>query len=220
VAMSKTSVAGATSLVAAAPLVIFGTLISPTVSDEATDQVNALAAHRGAVIAGMTLSAVALVLLIAGTVWLALVTAPRSPKLAVTGGILGVFGSLVVMFENSMHAAVPSIVRGLSSTQAVAIVDRVGSSTAAAGLEPLSILGDIGLLLLGIAAVRAGLPRWAAAVFGIGALTEGAGFATSTKPLVVLGFALVFVGAAMVVRNAQRQRTVDALTPRPAVQAA
>jgi hypothetical protein len=218
--MSKISAAGATCLVAAAPLVIIGTLISPTISDEAADQVSAFNSHRAAMITGMTLSAIALVLLIGGTIWLALAVASRSSRLAVAGGVLGVFGSLVVLFENSLDAAIPSIVRGLDATQATAIVDRINSSLAVSGLEPVTILGDIGLLVLGIAAVKIGLSRWAAAALGVGALIEGAGFATSTKAVVVTGFVLVFAGAVMAVRAAQQHPAAEILPARAAAQVA
>jgi uncharacterized membrane protein len=203
VALSKTSIAGASSLVAAAPFVIIGTLVSPTISDEAADQSSALASHRSAMILGQVLSNIALVLLIAGTIWLAVTIVSRSPKLAVAGGVLGVLGSLVVMFEAGVHATFASIVGNLDADQARTALERIGSSAAVKGLEPLSLLGDIGLLLLGIGAVRIGLPRWAAASLGVGALMEGAGFGSSTKALVVIGFVLVFVGAVMAVRAAR-----------------
>jgi len=199
--MSRPSIAGAISLVVAAPLVIVGTLVSPTISDEAADQVSALTAHRSAMIVGQTLSSIALVLLLGGTIWLALMVAPRSPKLALTGVILGVLGDLVVLFEGGIRSTFASVVGSADATSATTVVDRIGSSAAASGLEPLSLLGDIGLLLLGIAAVRVGLPRWAAASLALGALVEGVGFATSTKAVVVIGFALVFVGAVTAART-------------------
>ncbi|MGH8890202.1 MAG: hypothetical protein ACRDV3_10680, partial [Acidothermaceae bacterium] len=111
--MSRASIAGAISLVVAAPLVIVGTLVAPTISDEAADQVGALTAHRNAMIAGQAFSDIALVLLLAGTIWLALTIAARSPRLAITGAILGVLGDLVVLFEDGIHAAFASIVGSL-----------------------------------------------------------------------------------------------------------
>lgn len=200
--MSRPSIAGATSLIAAAPLVIIGTLVSPTISDATTDQVRALTNHRSAMILGQTLSNLALVLLIAGAIWLAVQTAPRSPKLAVTGGTLGVLGNLIVLFEGGVHATFASLVGSVDATNAASAIDRIGSSIAVQGLEPLSLLADVGLLVLGIGAVRIGLPRWAAASLGAGALVEGLGFATSTKAIVIIGFAMVFAGAAMAVRAA------------------
>lgn len=214
--MSRPSIAGAVSLVAAPVLVIVGTLVLPTVSDEAADQLSAVTHHRSGMIVGQTLSAIALVPLIAGTIWLAAVTWPRSRTLALVGGTLGVLGDLVVMFENGTHATAVSIVGGLDAANAATALDHISSSAMVKGLEPLSLLGDIGLLVLAIGAVRIGLPRWAAAALGIGALLEGAGFGSSTKALVILGFALVFVGAVMAVRAVATSAASDAVTTRPA----
>ena len=214
--MSRPSIAGAISLVAAAPLVLIGTVVSPTISDEAADQAKALAGHRSAMILGQVLSNVALVLLLAGTIWLAITIASNSPKLAVAGGILGVLGDLVVMFEGGVHATFASIVGSLDASNATTALDRIGSSAAVKGLEPLSLLGDIGLLILGIGAVKIGLPRWAAGALGVGALVEGAGFGSSTKALVIIGFALVFIGAVMAVRAAATNQADERVAARPA----
>ena len=116
--MHPKSIAGATALLAAPILVIAGALAQPTLSGDAAKQVVALTSHRGAMIAGMTLSMIAAVLLIGGTVWLALTLAPCAPRLAMAGGVLGVLGSLIVLFENSVGAAAPAIVAGLDRAQA------------------------------------------------------------------------------------------------------
>ena len=78
------------------------------------------------------------------------------------GGALGVFGLLAVLFENGVAAAGPAIVGGLDRIQATVVLDRIHSAAAITALGPLAITGDIGLALLGIAAVKAGAPRWAA----------------------------------------------------------
>jgi hypothetical protein len=198
--MDPKSIAGATALLAAPLLVIAGALAQPTLSGDAASQVVALTGHRGPMIAGMTLSMIAIVLLIAGTVWLALTLAPRAPRLAMAGGVLGVLGLLVVLFENSVGAAAPAIADTLDRAQATAVLDRI-STGAVSALDPLAILGDIGVALLGIAAARAGAPRWAAAAIVIGALGEGAGFATGTKALVIISFAILFAGLLQAVRT-------------------
>jgi hypothetical protein len=202
VAMSRPSVAGAICLVAAAPLAFIGTLVAPTLSDKAADQVDALTNHRGSMILGQTLSNIGLVLIIAGAIWLAFRIGRASPKLALTGGILAVFGSLVVLFEAGIQASWASIVAGLDASNATTAIDRITNSAAVAGLQPISLLGDIGLLVLAIGAVRIGLPQWAAGCLGVGALIEGVGFATAVKAVVAIGFVLVFVGAVMAVRAA------------------
>src|SRR5258708_2461796 len=66
--------------------------------------------------------------------------------------------------------------------------------------EPEAV-GDIGLALLGLAAVKAGAPRWAGAAIAIGAFAEGAGFATGTKALVIIAFAVLFLGLLQAVRT-------------------
>ena len=197
---SKSTLAGAGALLAAPILVIAGTLAQPTLSDDAATQVAALTVHRGPMIAGLTLRTTGLILLIAGTVWLALRLAPRAPRLAMAGGVLGVLGSLVVLFENGVGAAAPAIAGTLDQAQATAVLDRINTGAVSA-LDPVAILGDIGVALLGIAVVKAGAPRWAAAAIVIGALGEGAGFATGTKALVIVSFALLFAGLLQAVRT-------------------
>jgi hypothetical protein len=212
--LSKSTVAGAAALLAAPIVVIAGTLAQPTLSDDAATQVTALTLHRGPMIAGMTLRTIGLILLIAGTVWLALTLAPRTPRLALAGGVLGVLGSLVVLFENGVGAATPVIVDTLDRAQATAVLDHINSGAVSA-LDSLSILGDIGVALLGIAVARAGAPRWAAAAIVIGALGEGAGFATGTKALVIISFALLFAGLLQAVRT-----LVTRAVPQPTAEAA
>jgi hypothetical protein len=198
--MSKRTIAGAVALLAAPIIVIAGTLAQPTLSDDAARQVAALTGHRGAMITGMALSSIAVVLLIAGIIWFALALAPRAPRLAMAGGVLGVFGLLVVLFENGVAAAFPAIVGGLDRIQAAFVLDRIHSGAITA-LGPLSIIGAIGLALLGLAAVKAGAPRWAGAAIAVGALAEGAGFATGTKALVIIAFAVLFLGLLQAVRT-------------------
>jgi len=212
--LSKSTFAGAAALLAAPIVVIAGTLAQPTLSDDAATQVAAFTVHRGPMIAGMTLRTTGLILLIAGTVWLALTLAPRAPRLAMAGGVLGVLGSLVVLFESGVGAAAPAIVDTLDRAQATAVLDHINSGPISA-LDPLSILGDIGIALLGIAVARAGAPRWAAAAIVIGALGEGAGFATGTKALVIISFALLFAGLLQAVRT-----LVTRAAPQPAAETA
>jgi uncharacterized membrane protein len=219
---SKPQLVGAACLLLSAPVVIAGTLLTPTLSDDAAAQVAGLTAHRGAAVAGLTLTSVALLLQVVGIIWLALTAARNSPKLALAGGAFGVAGAFIVMFENGIQASLPSVVSamsGSSASSATSVVDRIGSSTAAA-LDPLSLLGDLGLILLGVAAIRFGAPRAAAVVLTVGAIAEGAGFGSATKALVVVGFALVFLAAAVIVRAAFARsdaRTATATQPAQAI---
>ncbi len=117
---ARTTIAGPLALLAAPIAVIASALVSPTLSGDAATQVTALTSHRGAMITGMTLDMAGVVLLIAGLVWLAITLVPRAPRLAVAGGVAGVAGLLVVLFENSVTAAAPAIVGGLGRAQATA----------------------------------------------------------------------------------------------------
>ncbi len=199
--MSRTTLAGAAALLAAPAVAIAGTLVQPTLSDDPAEQLAALTAHRGAMIAAIALSTSAIVLLIGGAIWMSLALAPRATRLATAGGALAVLGSLVVLFENGIAASAPSVVRGLDPAAATAALERVHSSAAVSGLEPLSLLGDLGLALLGLAAVKAGAPRITAVAIAVGALGEGIGFATGTKPLVVGSFAVLLAGLTQAVRT-------------------
>jgi hypothetical protein len=199
--VSNRTIAGSFALLAAPIIVIAGTLAQPTLSDDAASQAAALTGHRGAMITAMALNSIAVALLIAGVIWLALALTPRSPRLALAGGVLGVFGLLAVLFDNGVAAAFPPIVGGLDRIQATAVLDRIHSAAAITALGPLSITGDIGLALLGIAAVKAGAPRWAGAAIVAGALGQGAGFATGTKALVITAFAVLFLGLLQTVRT-------------------
>jgi hypothetical protein len=214
--LSKYRSAGAGALLLAPIVVIAANLVRPTLSDDAANQVAAFTEHRGAMIAGIALSAIAVALLTGGIVWLALELARHAPKLALTGGVLAVFGSLVIVFVTGVSAAAPAIVSGLGPAQATATLHSIQSSVAVTGLEPLQIVGDVGLALLGIAATRAGAPRWAAGAIAIGALGEGAGFGTGTKALVIVAFAILFVGLLETVRtlvSSPGERTVAKTAP-------
>jgi len=199
--VSKRTFAGSFALLAAPIIVIAATLAQPTLSDDAARQVAALTDHRGAMITALALNSIAVALLIAGVIWLALALTPRAPRLALAGGVLGVFGLLAVLFDNGVAASFPPIVGGLDRIQATFVLDRIHSAAAITALGPLSITGDIGLALLGIAAVKAGAPRWAGAAIVAGALGQGAGFATGTKALVITAFAVLFLGLLQAVRT-------------------
>ncbi len=193
--MHKPNAAGATALVVAPLVAIAGIAITPTMSDDAAKQVAAFTAHHSAMVLGFTTLTLAVYLLIAGTAWLALVVKEQSPRLALTGGIAGVSGLLVVLFEAGVSAATPAIASGLNHTAATALITRVHSGAITA-LEPVSIIGDIGLALLGFAALKAGAARWTSVAIAVGALGEGVGFATGTKALLLITFMVLMVGLA------------------------
>lgn len=209
--MSKPSLAGAASLLAAPPVVIIAALLTTTLSDDPAKQVAAFGSHHGAMVVGAILQGISIVLLIAGAGWFAAWLAPRARALAIAGGALAVLGSLPVVYDDGVHAAVAAIATGLGPAQATATIDHILSSAGVKAVEPFSLLGDLGLALLGVAAARAGAPRWTAAAIVLGAFGEGAGFATGTKPLVAAAFALLFVGLATAVKTLAAPETRRAL---------
>lgn len=192
--MSRNTLAGAAALLSAPVLAIVATLIQPTMSGDAADQFSAISGQRGATITALVLDSIAIALLIGGAIWFAATLARHNRRLALAGGVLAVFGALVVLFEYGVAAAAPAVVRGLDPASATAALDHINSSSAVSGLEPVSILGDIGLAMLGIAAVRIGAPRWSGAAIAVGALGEGIGFATESRALVIAGFAVLLAG--------------------------
>lgn len=217
--MPRLSLAGAASLLAAPVVVILAALVSPTLSDEAAKQVAAAAGHHGAAIGGAVLQDVSIVLLLAGAAWLAasLAATPRAQALAVAGGVLAILGSLPVVYDDGVHTATLAIASGLDATQATALIHHVLSSAGVKAVEPFSLLGDLGLAVLGFAAARAGAPRWTAAALTVGAFGEGAGFATGTKAVVVAGFVLVLAGLVSIVWSlAGRGESVQARVVQPA----
>ncbi len=214
---SRSTIAGALALLAAPIVVIVSVLIQTTLSGDPATQVAALTSHHGAMVAGMALNLVALVLLIAGLIWLAFAVAPHAPRLALAGGVLSVFGLLVVLFENTVNAVGPAIVSTLDPAQAVTVFDRLHSGAISA-LEPLSLAGDIGIALLGIAAVKGRRAPLGGGSDRHRRVRRGAGFATGTKALVIVSFVLLFAGLLQVVRTvASSSRSGVTARPAPAV---
>jgi hypothetical protein len=198
--MSKTTLAGVSALLLAPLTAFVGVAILPTVSDYSPAQVAALTDHRGAMIAGMALQTIAIALLIGGVIWLAHVVAPGARTLAVAGGVLAVAGSLIPLWQDGVTATYPTLVAALDPAHATTAIDHIHNTGAISALEPLALLGDLGLALLGLAAVKNGAPRWAAVAVTIGAFSEGAGFGSATRPLILAGFAILFVGLAAATR--------------------
>lgn len=209
--MSKKSFAGAAALLCAPLAVILAVSIIPTLSDKAADQVTAVHRHRDAMLAGMTLQTVTLVLLVAGTIWLAFSLYRHAPRWGFTGGVLGVAGALIVLFIDSVHAGAIAAALNFEPAQATLIVDRILSSRVVAIFEPLQVLQDLGLVLLAVAAAKSGVSRWAAAALAAGAVAEGAGFAGGSRPLVGIAFAVMFAGLLPIVLNLAGSRS-----PQPA----
>lgn len=198
--MSAYARTGATCLVLAPIAGVVSVVVGTPVSSKAADQATAYVHHPAATHLGLAINAIAATLLVGGLVWFARVAYQHSPRLAMAGGALGVLGMLAVLFDDAVHVAGSVMVSDMSTAQATTALDPLTSGGVVA-VGPLSELGDIGIILLAIAALRFGLPRWAAAVLCAGVIGEGLGFATGSRYLAAAGFALTFVGLATVVRT-------------------
>ncbi|HZY77812.1 MAG TPA: hypothetical protein VFE40_15965 [Jatrophihabitantaceae bacterium] len=199
--MSGYSRAGATCLVLAPVAGVVSALVGTPVSGKAADLASTFTDHATAARTGLAINAIAATLLLGGIVWFAMACSHRAGRLAVVGGTLGVLGMLAVLFDDAVHISGSLVVDGLSADQAKTALEPLTSGGVFA-VGPLSELGDLGIILLAVAALRLGLPRWAAAVLCVGVVGEGIGFAAGSRYLVAAGFALTAVGAAMVVRTA------------------
>lgn len=198
--MSWQSRVGAACLVTAPIAGLVSALIVHTVSGKAVDQAVAYTEHPGATQLGLAINAIATTLLIAGLIWLAWTTYERSPRLATVGGVLGVLGMLAALVDDAVHLSGSAIVGGMTTTQAASLLHPLVSGGVFA-VGPLSELADVGVILLAVAALRLGVAGWAAAVLIVGVIAEGVGFAAGTRYLVAAGFALAFVGFAMIVHT-------------------
>jgi len=198
--MSKAARAGAAALIAGPVIGLIATIVLPTLSDDARDVVTATTSHHSAMIAGLTLQTLSIPVMIAGVVWLATALAPKAPQLAVAGGIVGVAGAFVILFEDGLTDAGPSIVGSLDSARAVVALHQVGSSTAAA-IDPLALLFDLGVALLAFGAVKIGVSRWVAVALTVSAVAQGVGFGAGARPVIAVAFAAMAVFFIVIVRS-------------------
>jgi hypothetical protein len=197
--LSTSNRAGATALLVAPLLAFVINAMLPTLSDDATAVIDALHSHHGVMVLGLSLEPLSIALMIAGVVWLAVVLRARAPRLATAGGIIGVAGGLIVLFEDGVHAVAPAVVGTLGAGTATKVLDHITTS-AAGRVEPLALLLALGLTLLAAAAVRAGAPYWLAFAVGICAFGQGIGEATGIRVLLLTAFAGLFLSLAVMVR--------------------
>jgi hypothetical protein len=184
-------------------------LIVHTLSHTPADLAAAFTVHPDASQLGIGVGAAAAVMLAGGLVWLAQTTYQASPRLAVIGGVLGVLGLFSVIFDDAVRLSGALVVDGLGATQAADLLGRL-SSGGVVVVGPLSLLNDIGMVLLAIAALRTGVPRWAVVVTCIGVLVESAGFAVGIRYLAAIGFVVVVAGFTTMVRTTLEGRPESA----------
>lgn len=198
--MSKPARAGAAALVAGPIIGLIAVIVLPTLSDDAGDIVAALTAHHSAMITGLTLQTLSIPVMIAGVVWLATTLAANAPGLALAGGVLGVAGGLVILFEDGLTDAAPSIVSSLDSNHATVALQQLHSGTAA-GIDPLALLFDVGVALLAFAAVKVTAPLWLAIALTLSAVAQGVGFGAGSRPIVAVAFAALALLFTLLVRS-------------------
>ena len=122
----------------------------------------------------------------------ALALAPRAPRLAIAGGVLGVLGLLAVLFENSVAATFPAIASGLDRIQR----RRAGPHPFRRHHDASGHCGSSAISASPYSASppsRRGRPGWAGAAIAVGALAQAPGFATGAKALVIMAFAVLFL---------------------------
>ncbi len=204
--------AGAACLLVGALAGFASVLIEPTISDKAADQAAAISAHAGAVHAGIAVNAVGAVLLVGGLIWLAGVASKSAMALAVSGGVVAVLGLLAVMLDNGIQLAGSVVAEGLGTNQATTLLQPLDSGgVATAGV--ISVLNDIGMILLGVALLKTSVPKWAGAVVIVGAVVQAAGFGSGKHYVAAVGFALLFFGFAATVRAIFASGSEQAASP-------
>ncbi|HET7386519.1 MAG TPA: hypothetical protein VFJ19_07645 [Nocardioidaceae bacterium] len=215
--MTSLNKTGSACLVLGPLLGVVSMVLARTVSHRAADQAAAFTAHPTASQIGLGINALAAVLLTAGVVWLALTTYARAPRLAATGGVLGVLGMFAIVFDDAVHLSGALVVRGLDPARAADLLGPLSSGGVLA-VGPLSELADVGVILLALATLRLGVSRWAVAAICVGVVVEGAGFAIGTRYLPAVGFAIALAGYAAVVHTLAG-RTVQSASslPSPAI---
>ena len=84
--MSASARAGSAALIVGPLLGLAGYAMLPTLSDDAAPLVHAVTVHPDAMVAGLTLQALGIAVLIGGMVWLAVTLIPAARRLAIAGG--------------------------------------------------------------------------------------------------------------------------------------
>ncbi|MGH3495559.1 MAG: hypothetical protein ACRDQ1_20335 [Sciscionella sp.] len=116
------------------------------------------------------------------------------------------------MLDNGLSLAGSAVAHGVGADQANVLLGRIFSGGLSA-VGVISGIGDIGILLLGIAMVRAGVPHWGSAAIVAGAIARIIGFGSGNRYVAAAGFALLAIGFVTVART----RTAGEPAPPPAV---
>ena len=127
-----------------------------------------------------------------GLVWLAWATYRASPWLAFIGGGPGVIGLFAVMVDNGFNIAGASLADGLELAEATEPGPHL-RRWQHCSRDDLG-LHAVGIILLGVAAMRAGVQSWAAWAMIAGAIVDLAGFIAGQHHVAAAGFAVMTLG--------------------------
>jgi hypothetical protein len=169
-------------------------LAQPTISSDPAPMAAAISGHSAAMVLGGALNSIGAALLVAGLAWWAWLTYSRAPRWAVIGGVLGVLGILAVLLDDGLQIAA-ALMGSTAHT-----LD--GMSAASGVIGPISVLNDVGMIVLAVASLRRGIPRALVSTAIIGSVVESAGFATGARYLAVVGLVVLLAGLAGLVRSA------------------
>jgi hypothetical protein len=210
----------ASCLVLAPVVALASTALAPTMSDDASAQLKADAAHHGSAVASVVLEIATVPLLVVAVLALTALTAKGSPAWARVGGALGLFGVLDLLFIGAVSAVqLEMVTGGAERSQMVALTERIQHSAIGAA-EPLTVVLAAGLVILADGLRRAKrISSAAAAAIALGAVLEPVGFATGTRAVAILAFLLLLAGFGAVARSfvTPAASAAVAADPRPAV---
>jgi hypothetical protein len=170
--------------------------------DEADVYIRDVAEDPGRSDLGASLVIVGAMLLVSSVLVLARLVAVDHPRLAVTGAILAVIGSVGMACVSMAALVAGQMVRLGDEDAAVALWDRLWNSDK---LWPIMTvhLGALGFIVLAVGLFRAGaVPRAAAVLVGLGGAMTMTTAAGPIRPLLITAAAIALVGFAWVAARA------------------
>jgi MFS family permease len=156
-------------LILAPVLVIVSELVAPAVNEDGHESLALVANHLAAFRVWVWLGLAAAALMVPAVMALLCLAPARGRRLALVGATLGVVGAIGYAAHQAMFLLLPTLLKG-DRDEMAALYERQGRYGEAGILIFLVFLLPlfVGLLLLGIAAYRAGAaPLWPALVLGL-----------------------------------------------------
>jgi hypothetical protein len=193
------TVAVAACLVAAPTLEILEELISPLVSTSTRADIVAISQHQNQFVVSVLIGMAATLLFLPGLLGLAARTFERAPVASrLAAGLLcvGLPGFMAIRLGQAIE--LQGVRDGLPSTTTANLVDHLGSNPLGIAVLVCFLGGTVvGLITLGVAAWRAGLPRPAAVLVGafgvVDNVTEGVVPGWLTHLVLLVGLAWISI---------------------------